>query len=112
MNTIETPESWNEHAPLVMVTNLCIGPNRERIRFIFREEPNNDADSGWVFFCGYEPPGYADDSSNFSICPLKSILEIEPELAALVNSPIGSAWEKTPESTEWIQVDNFQYEDA
>ena len=52
------PKAWIEKAPLVMATKMCVGPERLKVRFILREEPNNPTDSGWVFFSGFEPEGY------------------------------------------------------
>lgn len=103
------PDSWNEYAPLVMVTKLCIGPDRKRVRFILRDEPNNPTDSGWIFFSGNEPEGYTDDSSNFTICPLFKFVELEPELESLLVSPVGSVYEKIGDDAPWVKVDDYEY---
>lgn len=66
----ELPDSWNENAPLVMVTKMCVGPDRSRVRFIMREEPHNPTDSGWVFFSGLESDEYNNDSKKNAVCPL------------------------------------------
>ena len=76
MNENGIPGDWNDHAPLVLATKLCIGPDRHKVRFMLREEPNNPKDSGWVFFSGLEPEGYNENHDNFIICPLRVRAEI------------------------------------
>ena len=102
------PESWNENAPLVMATKLCIGPDRNKVRFIVREEPNNPADSGWMFFSGLEPEGYNDNPENFVICPLSQFVEIAPSIEPYLNSPVGFAWERPTDEGGWLKVENFE----
>lgn len=101
---MDTPESWNDNAPLVMVTRLCIGPDRAKVRFVLREEPNNPTDSGWVFFSGLEPDGYNENSENFVICPLSKFLEIEPSLAEFIQAPVGSMFERPTDDSGWLVV--------
>ncbi len=107
MSQLNIPESWNENAPLVMVTNYCTGPDRHKVRFIVREEPHNPCDSGWVFFTGTEPDGYINDPANMSICPLLRFVEIEPSLSELLDSPIGSMWERPTDDSGWVKVENY-----
>jgi len=109
MNDIGLPDSWNEYAPLVLATKLCIGPDRKKVRFMLREELNNPTDSGWVFFSGLEPDGYNNNPDNFDICPLSRFIDIEPSIEPLINSPIGSAWERPTDDSGWIEVVDFEY---
>lgn len=107
---INLPPEFLDNYPLVMATNLCIGPNRHPVRFILREEPNNEADSGWVFFSGNEPEGYCDVTENFSICPLKSFIEWDPAMASLLSSPIGSVFEHSSETGGWQEVHDYHWD--
>ena len=102
---------FSGYGPLVTATNLLFGPEREAVRFITRTEPRNQYDTGWTFFSGFEQDGYIEDPDNYSIAPLASFLELDPSLKPLVDSPVGSTWEKTPDSEEWEPVDDFQVED-
>ena len=44
------------------------------IGYFYREEPENEGDSGWRFFSGEETQEYADDSNNFSMYNASSIV--------------------------------------
>ena len=109
MNENGIPGDWNDHAPLVLATKLCIGPDRHKVRFMLREEPNNPKDSGWVFFSGLEPEGYNENHDNFIICPLNSFIELEPSIEPLINSPVGSAWERPTDDNGWLKIEDFEY---
>lgn len=105
------PDRRAGYGPLVTASNLLIGPQGRAVRFITRTQPSDDHDTGWVFFSGFEPEGYTDDPANFSIAPLASFLESDPTLAPLVDSPIGSTWEKTPETERWQAVEDYRLEE-
>ena len=100
---MKIPEGWNESAPLVMATKLCVGPNRSMVRFILREEPNNTTDSGW-FFSGLEPEGYSELAENFVICPLLSFVKIEPDIIDLARSRVGNMYERPTDDQGWQKV--------
>ena len=104
LKVMKIPDGWNENAPLAMATKLCVGPNRSKVRFILREEPNDTTDSGWVFFSGLEPEGYNELAENFVICPLLSFVEIEPDLIDLLDSPVGSMYERPRDDQGWQKV--------
>ena len=101
---LDHPSSWTDESPLVLVTNLCIGPARERVRFVLREDPRDPKDSGWVFFSGLEPEGYNEKPENFSLCPLVAFVDLEPELVSVLDSPVGAMWEKPSDHLAWTQV--------
>lgn len=95
-------------SPLCLATSLVIGPNRQPIRFAFRENPENRDDSGWRFYSGYEDEEFESDSSNYKICPLDGILDMQPDLKAVIDSPAGTAWEMSPGDIEWKKVDDYE----
>lgn len=43
---------------------------RSEFNFLLRDKPHNKADTGWVFFSGYEIDGYNQDSNNFNLSQL------------------------------------------
>lgn len=78
-------------------------------RLMHRAEPNNELDSGWVFMSGVnEDDEYMDNAANWGIYTLNTIANYDPTIVEFLNAPIGSAFEKTPESDVWVQVDDYQ----
>ena len=54
---------------------------------MYREKPRGKHDSSWVFFSGSEDRTYADDPSNFVICALTTVAEIDPDVAGYLDLP-------------------------
>lgn len=50
------------------------------VNWLLREEPSHDNDSGWQLYYGDEDDDYANQSSNYAIISLSSVLDFEPRL--------------------------------
>lgn len=98
------PPKFTKYAPLVLASQQVIGAQRLPVCFAFRVTPNNEADSGWVFWSGNEDQAYIDDSSNTVVCPLLSFLELDSSLIDLIKNPLGTAWERDNVEDEWREV--------
>jgi hypothetical protein len=53
----------------------------KKIGYMFREEPDNENDSGWRVFSGEETQEYADCPSNFALYNASTIVELDPNIA-------------------------------
>lgn len=93
---------------LVMATKKVIGPNRFPVRFAFREESNNKNDSGWRFYSGHETKEEEEDPELYVICPLSSFVIMQTCLKNIVDSPVGSVWEKSPTTNDWEKVEDYR----
>jgi|SRR6266850_951882 len=67
---------------------------RRKVRFMYRELPDNKHDSGWRFFSGTEDQAYSDDPTNFAILALTTIAEIDPDIVGHLDSPAPCAFER------------------
>lgn len=81
-----------------IATNTVAKQNRAR-RLPLPRSPVFENDSGWRFFSGDETDEYTDDPDNFSIVSLADIAKTNPETAALLSQPEGSAWELAEDGT-------------
>lgn len=79
------------------------------IRFLYREEPStNYPDSGWRFFSGYEDDEYTNNPDNFSIYSLTRLANFQPEISGdMLYSPVGSVFEKTPDSDQFEAISDW-----
>ena len=59
---------------------------------MYREEPDNELDSGWRFFSGEELPQYADIPANFSLHDVNTIANYDPDIIEFLDAPPGSAF--------------------
>jgi hypothetical protein len=74
------------------------------IRFMYREAPDNDVDSGWRFMSGYEDDAYMDNPSNHGAYDVNTIANYDPTVIPFLDAPEGSAFEKAPESERFLAV--------
>lgn len=82
-------------------------------RFILKDKPRNEQDSGWVIFSGFESDEYTDNADNFGVYDAKSLLKEYPdsELAdILLRGWIGSVFEYDDEEKMWCEVLDYPLE--
>jgi hypothetical protein len=77
------------------------------VRFMYREEPDSDLDSGWRFMSGYESDDYMNDDKNHEVYDVNTIANYDKSIIEFLETPIGSAFEKTPESERFIAVEDW-----
>ncbi|WP_448661569.1 DUF2185 domain-containing protein [Sphingomonas sp. CJ20] len=66
------------------------------IGYAYREAPINDADSGWRFFAGDEDGAYMADPSHHDVYAVNTIANYDPAILSILESEIGSAFERDP----------------
>jgi hypothetical protein len=76
----------------------------KRVGFMYREGPDEDVDSGWRFFGGAESQDYIDDPDNLAIYDINTIANYDPEIIPFLDAPIGSAFERDPQSGRFVSV--------
>ena len=77
----------------------------KRIGYLYREEPDNEKDSGWRVFSGEETQGYADISSNFSMHNATTVVNRDPAVAPLLARAFPVAFERNPDTGEFVEVE-------
>lgn len=74
------------------------------IRFMYRNDPVDEVDSGWSFLSGFESEEYMEDADNHGVFDVNTIANYDESIIPLLDSPAGSAFEKTPESEIFVDV--------
>lgn len=100
-----------EHiARLVPSMGCCLATDRilidgMRVGYMYREQPEGEDDSGWVFLAGDETQEYLDDQWNFGVYAVNTICNYDPEIIPLIDEPPPSAFERNHESGKFERVD-------
>ncbi|HEY0665867.1 MAG TPA: DUF2185 domain-containing protein [Gallionella sp.] len=99
--------------PLAPDMGACIATDKITVegypvRFMYREEPDNDVDSGWRFMSGYESQEYMDDANNHAFYDVNTIANYDESIIPFLSAPIGSVFEKTPESERFVKVTDWE----
>ena len=77
------------------------------VRWMYREIPDFDTDSGWRFFSGYEDDEYTQNASNHEIYDVNTIANYDPSIIPHLNAAVGSAFEKPSESERFLPVTDW-----
>jgi hypothetical protein len=75
-----------------------------RVRFMYREQPDNETDSGWRFMAGYESDEYMGDPANHGIYDVNTIANYDPDIVPFLDAAYGSAFER-PTGDTFMQVE-------
>ena len=78
----------------------------QKVGYMYREEPDFDADSGWRFMAGRESPEYMEDAANHGIYDVNTVANHDPEIIPLLRAPVGSVFEREDGSGEFMAIDD------
>lgn len=83
--------------------------NQKKVRFMYREQSDNEKDSGWRFFSGNETQKYVDDANNILIVSLDDVIHnIDSSIEKYLNSQVGTAYERENVDNDFI-LSNFDF---
>jgi hypothetical protein len=66
----------------------------KRVGFMYRQAPDNDADSGWRFLAGDESDTYVTDLDNHGVYDVNIIANFDPDIVPFLDAPELSAFER------------------
>lgn len=75
------------------------------VGYMYREEPDDEIDSGWRFFSGTETQEYTDDAENMMLYDVNTIANYDPSIIPYLNSSVGVELERVDTSFQLIIED-------
>ena len=90
------PSITDKYIKRCFVTNNILYEGQS-VGYFYREEPDNDNDSGWRFTSGNETDEYMDDSNNLSYVSLGAVLREDDSYLPLLEREEGVAFAKDEE---------------
>jgi hypothetical protein len=76
------------------------------VRYMYRAAPRNPMDSGWQFLSGFEDDAYMAHVANRGLYDVNTIANYDPSITPFLDAPIGSAFEKKPDSKGFVAVND------
>jgi hypothetical protein len=73
----------------------------EPVGYLYREEPDEEEDSGWRIMAGDESQAYMDDSDNIALGSLGAVLREDDSIVKLLDAPVGIAYALNRETGEF-----------
>ncbi|KAF0812273.1 hypothetical protein IGB42_03263 [Andreprevotia sp. IGB-42] len=103
----------HELKPLVEGYGDCFATDRilvdgAPVGFMYREEPEDKEDSGWRFLAGDESDEYMDNPKYLGVYKTNTLANYDPTIVALLDSPVGSAFERLPDGDEFYEVEDWE----
>lgn len=74
------------------------------VGFMYREEPQDENDSGWRFIAGDETQDYIDDPLNSMIFEVNVIANYDPAIIPFLRKPVGSELERISGTDQFEKV--------
>jgi hypothetical protein len=72
-----------------------------KVGYMYREETNEELDSGWRFFSGTESEEYIEDNNNTMIYDVNTIANYDNTIIPYLNLPFGSELERIDNSDKF-----------
>jgi hypothetical protein len=94
----------NRYAGLCFVTKRVLEDGAP-VGYLYREEPDNDDDSGWRFTANDESDDYINDSANVALVSLGAVLSVDDRFIALLDAPTGSAYAFDHNTQQFMAVE-------
>ena len=67
---------------------------RQKVRFMYREKPDNESDSGQRLFSSDETDEFVNDPENIGLYNIKTLSQIDPDIVPFLNNAAGTAFER------------------
>jgi hypothetical protein len=79
--------------------------NGRKVGYMYREQPDNDIDSGWRFMAGDETQEYMDDPDNLAIYDVNTIANYDPDIVPFLDAPYETAFARDPDTGQFEEVE-------
>ena len=82
-------KKYVENAGSCIVTKSLLN-GESNFRWLFREEPLDNIDTGWMAFGDSDNDEYVNDLKNLSVVDLNTLINIEPTILNVYEMPVGT----------------------
>lgn len=105
--TRDDPRWLDIHDRVALVSKLVFDGDKT-VRFLYREKPDNEKDSGWRLFSGNETEEYNNDASNMRLCNIGWLVDFDPSLLEVFKNDLAVAFERKNKKAGWRQIQDWR----
>ncbi len=100
------PEDMKELVPAMgyCTVSNTIAIDGSKVGFMYREEPDNNDDSGWRFLSGTEHQNYIDNPNNSQEVEVNVVANLDPAIIPYLTSPFGTDMERRKGSDNFRKI--------
>lgn len=104
-NTSSQSEDTHENPIMVnCIVSRMVMEDGLKVGFMYREEPDNGADSGWRFLSGTETQKYVDNSKNSIEVAIGVVGNLDPAILNHLDQPFGTDLERIPGTDDFRKI--------
>jgi hypothetical protein len=78
------------------------------VRFMYKEEPKDQHDSGWRFFSGWEDDEYTENPDNFARYDVNTIANYDRSIIPHLEAESGCAFEKEEGEDVFVEAEDWE----
>jgi hypothetical protein len=75
-----------------------------KVGYLYREDPDNESDSGWRFTANDESDDYMDNSKNFAFVSIGLVLSKDDSFIDLLDAPSGASFTRDPLTKAFVPI--------
>ena len=88
---------------LVDSMGFCLATDRIlidglKVGYMYRENPDEEQDSGWRFFAGDEDEDYLDNPNNIGVYEVNTIAHYDKDIIPFLNAPYNTSFGRNEEN--------------
>ena len=76
----------------------------KEVKYMYREEPDFEHDSGWRFFSGEETQEYVDNADNSAIYQVNTIVNYDSDIIPYLATPAPCEFEKVSGTIKYQKI--------
>ena len=99
---------WLDISDKFALVSKSVFEGDSTVRFLYREKPDNEKDSGWRLFSGNETEEYNNDANNIRLCNIGWLIDFDPSLLELFKHDFDVAFERESKTSKWKQIQDWQ----
>ena len=73
------------------------------VNYMYKDEPDNDVDSGWRFFSGFETDEYVNNPKNIEVYDVNTIVNYSPDIIPFLDIEKGYALERDSKTNRFFR---------
>lgn len=106
MATVNRKDTENAGAMSLCLTTRKIWDEKEPVRYMYREEPDNNLDSGWRLLAGTETNRYMNDPDNSIRVRTESVVALDSAITPYLDAPFNTEFERLEGKDEFKQINS------
>ena len=78
-----------------------------KVGYMYRDDPDNEYDSGWRFFAAADSDEYVNNPKNVGIYDVNTLANYDGDIIPHLDSPFGSVFERDEKTGQLVLLEKY-----